>query len=67
MIEINTPHNDRPGLWRLGYAARLAGMTPQSFEAASKAGRLPVHVERFGPRLAYVRAAEFTQWLKGSK
>jgi hypothetical protein len=60
-------HNDRPGLWRLSYAARLAGVTPEAFEAGAKAGTIPVRVERIGPRLAYVRAEEFTRWLKGAE
>ncbi len=63
---MKDPHNDRPGLWRLGHAARLAGLSPESFEAASKAGTIPVRVERIGPRSAYVRVEEFNRWLKGT-
>ena len=59
-------HDDRPGLWRLGHAARLAGLTPEAFEAGAKAGTIPVRVERIGPRLAYVRAEELNRWLKGA-
>lgn len=63
----DTPHNDRPGLWRLSHAARLAGLTPEALEAASKAGTIPVRVERLGPRSAYVRAEDFSLWLKGDQ
>lgn len=57
---------DRPGFWRLGAAARLAGITPEAFEAASKAGRIPVAVERLSPKLALVRLEELNRWLKGN-
>ena len=63
---MNKPHNDRPGLWRLSYAARQAGLTPEAFEAGAKAGTIPVRVERIGPRLAYVRIEELDNWLKGA-
>lgn len=56
---------DRPGFWRLSYAAQKAGITPESFEAASKAGTIPVRVERVSPRLALVRIEELNNWLKG--
>jgi hypothetical protein len=55
---------DRPGFWRLGYAARRASVTPEAFEAASKAGTIPVRVERLSPKLALVRVEEFNNWLQ---
>lgn len=60
------PPGDRPGFWRLSYAAKEAGITPESFEAASKAGTIPVRVERVSPRLALVRIEELQAWLKGA-
>ena len=64
---MKSPHNDRTGFWRLSHAARMAGITPEALEAASKAGKIPVSVERIGPRNAYVRAEEFSLWLKGDQ
>ena len=63
---MNDERNDHPGLWRLGVAARKAGMTAESLEAAAKAGTIPVEVIRTSPRLAFVRAEAFQAWLKGT-
>ena len=57
--------DDRPGFWRLSHCARLAGMSPEAFEAAAKAGRIPVAVERVSERLALVRVEQFQNWLRG--
>lgn len=58
------PHFDRPGLWRLGAAARFAGLTPELFEAAAARGDIPVTVEKIGPKeTRYVRVAELEAWL----
>lgn len=60
---IGNYHSDRPGLWRLGMAARKAGLTPDAFEAASQAGAIPVRVLQLSERGRYVPAAEFQAWL----
>lgn len=62
----HTPPGDRPGFWRLGYCAARAGLSPAAFEAASRAGTIPVEVVRVSHRLALVRVDQFNRWLKGS-
>ncbi len=57
-------HDDRPGLWRLGPAASKAGLSADTFAAASEAGTIPVRVIKLGPRSRYVPAAEFKAWLE---
>ena len=47
---IGNSHSDRPGLWRLGMAARKAGLTPDAFETASQAGAIPVRVIKLSER-----------------
>lgn len=62
----NDHHDDAPGLWRLSAAARRAGMSPEAFERACRAGTIPVAVIRTSERRAYVRIAELETWLKGA-
>lgn len=59
-------HDDTPELWRLSAAARRAGMSPEAFERASRAGTIPVNVIRTSRRMAYVRRGELETWLKGA-
>ena len=61
----HNPPGDRPGFWRLGYCASRAGLSPAAFEAAARAGRIPVEVVRVSPRLALVRVNQFENWLQG--
>jgi hypothetical protein len=57
-------HADAPGLYRLGPAARRAGLTPDAFQAGSTAGTIPVRVLQISERGRYVPAAEFRAWLE---
>jgi hypothetical protein len=63
-MSVKLNHGDRPGFWRLSWAARLAGVTAEAFEAASLAGTIPVRVERLSSRLALVRVEELNNWLQ---
>lgn len=56
-------HADAPRLWRLGPAAKKAGITPAAFAEASAAGRIPVRVIQLSARGRYVPAAELAAWL----
>ena len=62
----HNPPGDQPGFWRLGYCAARAGLSPAAFEAASRAGTIPVEVVRVSARLALVRVDQFNTWLKGA-
>lgn len=64
-MSLGPPSKDFPGLYRLHAAAVMTGMSPSAFEAASKAGVIPVEIIRTTPRLAYVRAVELNAFLKG--
>ena len=59
--------NDQPGFWRLTYGARLAGLTPQALEAGCASGAIPVECIRLSERVAIVRAADMSAWLKGNE
>lgn len=65
-MTIGTPGFDQPGLYRLSAAAAMAGLTPSALEAASKAGTIPIEIIRLSPRLAFVRASELNDFLKGN-
>ncbi|HQH64220.1 MAG TPA: hypothetical protein PLE55_11295 [Clostridiales bacterium] len=56
-----------PALLRIGHAARISGLSPDLFEAASHAGAIPVRIIQLGPRSRYVSADEFNAWLKSIK
>jgi hypothetical protein len=62
---IESINRDRPGLYRIGAAASIAGLSQEAFAKACAAGSIPLQIVSIGPRLRYVRAEEFTRWLKG--
>lgn len=51
------------GLWRLGAAARLAGVPPESLARACRDKRIPVELVELGPRSRFVRVEQFQSWL----
>jgi hypothetical protein len=64
---LGDAHSDRPGLYRLAFAAQRVGMPPATFEEACTAGQIPIQIIRISPRLAFVRAAELSAFLKGNQ
>jgi hypothetical protein len=58
------PTDLQPGLIRLSLAARIAGLSPEMMEAASKRGDIAVRVERIGLNATrYVRVNELASFL----
>ncbi len=65
MTNLGDSHQDQPGLVRIGFAASCANMRPGVFEDACERGVIPIEVIRVSERLAYVRATELNDFLKG--
>lgn len=60
-----TEPDDKPGLWRLSVAARMAGMPVASFRDACLNGRIPVELIVVSERASFVRVSQFKNWLNG--
>lgn len=66
-MKIHPPTPATPGLWKLGAAAQMAGMSAAQFEAASARGDIPVQILKIGQGgYRYVRAAELQAFLQGN-
>ena len=58
------PYPPSPGLWRVGAAARMVGVSPRVLARACQLNVIPVTLVVLGERSRFVRIDEFEAWRK---